>query len=93
LCYFLFVYPPKKTNAEQAVRGMVESLARAGLEATDLMQDPSTGQWVVRLSANPPKNSVGHLGAYAKQYMKACGFVVTTKLTQWRLWIRVRPTE
>jgi hypothetical protein len=87
------MYPPKKTTAEQAVRGVVESLARAGLEATALMQDPTSGQWVVRLYSMPPKKAVVHLNAYIRRYLKACGFHASPRLTNCRLWIRVLPTE
>lgn len=82
------MYPPKQGDFDQSVAGLIESLARAGLEAVALMKDPESGAWVIRLFSSPPKKGVEPMHKYCKSYMKACGHSVHVKTTKLRLWVR-----
>jgi hypothetical protein len=81
------MFPPKKSDEETAIQGLLESLSRAGLEVTDVLRDPASNAWVIRLYSMPPKNGVAPMSSYIKYYAKACGFFAKVRLTKCRLWV------
>ena len=85
------MFPPQATDETTAVNGLLESLMRAGLEATGLVQH--NGEWVVRLYSMPPEKGMTPLRAYARSYLSACGYRASVHASNCRMYIKVQKKE